>query len=189
MARLVEGEVSDPVPEEKTSRLRVRGRRSTSSRTPASRNAWLLRSAPPPAACRPRRRGPTSPGERVSAGERYAAVYEINLSRCIFCGYCEILPLDAESRWAATRDGRLRPPRPDLHQGDVCWPSRGAGRRTKEVEAVVFFVAARRRARRDLDAQPVLLGVATLISSPWRPSSYSSTSHLGHHTELVTPAQ
>ena len=24
---------------------------------------------------------------RVSAGERYAAVYEINLSRCIFCGY------------------------------------------------------------------------------------------------------
>ena len=36
------------------------------------------------------------PGERVSAGERYAAVYEINLSRCIFCGYCEIAcPFDA----------------------------------------------------------------------------------------------
>jgi len=34
--------------------------------------------------------------ERVSAGERYAAVYEINLSRCIFCGYCEIAcPFDA----------------------------------------------------------------------------------------------
>jgi len=33
---------------------------------------------------------------RVSAGERYAAVYEINLSRCIFCGYCEIAcPFDA----------------------------------------------------------------------------------------------
>src|ERR1700684_2060086 len=33
---------------------------------------------------------------RVSAGERYAAVYEINLSRCIFCGYCEIAcPLGA----------------------------------------------------------------------------------------------
>jgi NADH-quinone oxidoreductase subunit I len=29
------------------------------------------------------------PANRVSAGERYAAVYEINLSRCIFCGYCE----------------------------------------------------------------------------------------------------
>ena len=36
------------------------------------------------------------PGDRVSAGERYAAVYEINLSRCIFCGYCEIAcPFDA----------------------------------------------------------------------------------------------
>ena len=32
----------------------------------------------------------------VGAGERYAAVYEINLSRCIFCGYCEIAcPFDA----------------------------------------------------------------------------------------------
>jgi NADH-quinone oxidoreductase subunit I len=34
--------------------------------------------------------------DRVSAGERYAAVYEINMSRCIFCGYCEIAcPFDA----------------------------------------------------------------------------------------------
>ena len=37
-----------------------------------------------------------TPENRVSAGERYAAVYEINLSRCIFCGYCEIAcPFDA----------------------------------------------------------------------------------------------
>jgi NADH-quinone oxidoreductase subunit I len=37
-----------------------------------------------------------TPEKRVSAGERYAAVYEINLSRCIFCGYCEIAcPFDA----------------------------------------------------------------------------------------------
>jgi NADH-quinone oxidoreductase subunit I len=37
-----------------------------------------------------------TPSKRVSAGERYAAVYEINLSRCIFCGYCEIAcPFDA----------------------------------------------------------------------------------------------
>jgi len=36
------------------------------------------------------------PENRVSAGERYAEVYEINLSRCIFCGYCEIAcPFDA----------------------------------------------------------------------------------------------
>src|SRR3569832_571225 len=37
-----------------------------------------------------------TPDNRVSAGARYAAVYEINLSRCIFCGYCEIAcPFDA----------------------------------------------------------------------------------------------
>jgi NADH-quinone oxidoreductase subunit I len=37
-----------------------------------------------------------TPDHRVSAGERYAAVYEINLSRCIFCGYCEVAcPFDA----------------------------------------------------------------------------------------------
>ena len=33
---------------------------------------------------------------RVSAGERYARIYEINISRCIFCGYCELAcPFDA----------------------------------------------------------------------------------------------
>ena len=37
-----------------------------------------------------------TPEERISAGERYAAVYEINMSRCIFCGYCEVAcPFDA----------------------------------------------------------------------------------------------
>ena len=37
-----------------------------------------------------------TPDNRVSAGERYAAVYEINMSRCIFCGYCEVAcPFDA----------------------------------------------------------------------------------------------
>ncbi len=37
-----------------------------------------------------------TPEQRVSAGERYAAVYEINLAQCIFCGYCEVAcPFDA----------------------------------------------------------------------------------------------
>ncbi len=37
-----------------------------------------------------------TPDNQVSAGERYAAVYEINMSRCIFCGYCEVAcPFDA----------------------------------------------------------------------------------------------
>src|ERR1044071_5685565 len=36
------------------------------------------------------------PAHRVSTGERYAAVYEINMIRCIFCGYCEeACPVDA----------------------------------------------------------------------------------------------
>ena len=30
-----------------------------------------------------------TPDNRVSPGERYARIYEINMSRCIFCGYCE----------------------------------------------------------------------------------------------------
>jgi NADH-quinone oxidoreductase subunit I len=37
-----------------------------------------------------------TPEQRISPGERYAAVYEINMSRCIFCGYCEVAcPFDA----------------------------------------------------------------------------------------------
>jgi NADH-quinone oxidoreductase subunit I len=33
---------------------------------------------------------------RISAGERYAQVYNIDYSRCIFCGYCvEACPTDA----------------------------------------------------------------------------------------------
>jgi NADH-quinone oxidoreductase subunit I len=44
----------------------------------------------------PRVAAENTPENRVSAGERYAAVYEINLSRCIFCGYCEVAcPFDA----------------------------------------------------------------------------------------------
>ena len=33
---------------------------------------------------------------RISGGERYAKVYDIDYSRCIFCGYCvEACPTDA----------------------------------------------------------------------------------------------
>lgn len=30
-----------------------------------------------------------TPEYHVSPGERYAEIYEINMSRCIFCGFCE----------------------------------------------------------------------------------------------------
>ena len=34
--------------------------------------------------------------QRISAGERYALVYNIDYNRCIFCGYCvEACPTDA----------------------------------------------------------------------------------------------
>jgi NADH-quinone oxidoreductase subunit I len=34
--------------------------------------------------------------ERYSPGERYAKVYDINMLRCIFCGYCaEACPTEA----------------------------------------------------------------------------------------------
>ncbi len=49
-----------------------------------------------PGRLHPRRRGREHARSPVSGGERYAAVYEINLSRCIFCGYCELAcPFDA----------------------------------------------------------------------------------------------
>src|SRR3979490_2348809 len=34
----------------------------------------------------------TTHANRVSPGERYAKTYEINMLRCIFCGYCEDAP-------------------------------------------------------------------------------------------------
>ena len=67
------------------------------------------------------------PDNPVSPGERYAAVYEINMLRCIFCGLCvEACPTDAitmttffeftsDSRSALvyTKDELLTPP-PDI---------------------------------------------------------------------------
>ena len=64
------------------------------------------------------------PEARVSPGERYARIYEINLARCIFCGYCEIAcPFDAitlgndfelselsRDALVATKDVLLEPP-------------------------------------------------------------------------------
>jgi NADH-quinone oxidoreductase subunit I len=39
---------------------------------------------------------PAPDAQRISAGERYARVYNIDYSRCIFCGYCvEACPTDA----------------------------------------------------------------------------------------------
>ena len=69
----------------------------TCTRT-GSRSASAARSAPPRARPTASASSPTenTPDNRVSAGERYARIYEINMSRCIFCGYCELAcPFDA----------------------------------------------------------------------------------------------
>ena len=68
----------------------------------AMRTAWRNAS---PVSCAPRRvrhsasilKRPRTPNElRISGGERYAKVYNIDYSRCIFCGYCvEACPTDA----------------------------------------------------------------------------------------------
>jgi NADH-quinone oxidoreductase subunit I len=49
-----------------------------------------------PGRLHPRRRRREHTEHRISPGSATPAVYEINLSRCIFCGYCEVAcPFDA----------------------------------------------------------------------------------------------
>jgi NADH-quinone oxidoreductase subunit I len=115
LARIPEGTVTVQYPEEKTPvypRFRGRHKLHRFEDVPAdggtsagaeSGNAGLekcvgcsLCAAACPADCIRVVAAENTPENRVSAGERYAAVYEINLSRCIFCGYCEIAcPFDA----------------------------------------------------------------------------------------------
>jgi len=73
------------------------------------------------------------PENRVSAGERYAEVYEINLLRCIYCGYCEeACPVDAvvlrehyeladydRDRYIATKSDLLVYPEPNQFRHNI----------------------------------------------------------------------
>src|ERR1700692_3790977 len=99
-ARIVEGPLTIQYPEEKTPVYpRFRGRHKLHRFEDTGLEKCVgcsLCAAACPADCIRVVAAENIPGERVSAGERYAAVYEINLSRCIFCGYCEIAcPFDA----------------------------------------------------------------------------------------------
>jgi NADH-quinone oxidoreductase subunit I len=68
------------------------------------------------------------PEHRVSPGERYASVYEVNLMRCVFCGDCETAcPVEAivlghdfelavynRDDFLLTKDVLLKPTRPNV---------------------------------------------------------------------------
>ena len=114
--------------------------------------------------------------ERYSPGERYAAVYEINMLRCIFCGFCEeACPVDAivlehnyelssYSREAMiyTKDMLIVPPpegmpdRSPLHDAD----HRADGARRRRPRAREGLVTAADRLRTVLDRP----GVAVMPS-------------------------
>ncbi len=99
-ARMVEGPKTIQYPEEKVPVYpRFRGRHKLHRFEDTGLEKCVgcsLCAAACPADCIRVVAAENTPENRVSAGERYAAVYEINLSRCIFCGYCEVAcPFDA----------------------------------------------------------------------------------------------
>jgi NADH-quinone oxidoreductase subunit I len=99
-ARIAEGPTTIQYPEQKTPVYpRFRGRHKLHRFEDTGLEKCVgcsLCAAACPADCIRVVAAENTPEHRVSAGERYAAVYEINLSRCIFCGYCEVAcPFDA----------------------------------------------------------------------------------------------
>ena len=99
-ARIVEGPVTIQYPEEKTPVYpRFRGRHKLHKFEDTGLEKCVgcsLCAAACPADCIRVVAAENDPENRVSAGERYAEIYEINLARCIFCGYCEVAcPFDA----------------------------------------------------------------------------------------------
>jgi NADH-quinone oxidoreductase subunit I len=98
--RLVEGPVTIEYPEEKTPVYpRFRGRHKLHRFEDTGLEKCVgcsLCAAACPADCIRVVAAENTPEQRVSPGERYAEVYEINMTRCIFCGYCEVAcPFDA----------------------------------------------------------------------------------------------
>jgi NADH-quinone oxidoreductase subunit I len=99
-ARIIEGPVTIQYPEEKTPVYpRFRGRHKLHKFEDTGLEKCVgcsLCAAACPADCIRVVAAENDPENRVSAGERYAEIYEINLARCIFCGYCEVAcPFDA----------------------------------------------------------------------------------------------
>ncbi len=98
--RILEGTTTVQYPEEKTPVYpRFRGRHKLHRFEDTGLEKCVgcsLCAAACPADCIRVVAAENTPDTRISAGERYAAVYEINLAHCIFCGYCEVAcPFDA----------------------------------------------------------------------------------------------
>jgi NADH-quinone oxidoreductase subunit I len=98
--RVAEGPVTIQYPEEKTPVYpRFRGRHKLQRFEDTGLEKCVgcsLCAAACPAECIRVVAAENTPENQISPGERYAAVYEINMSRCIFCGYCEVAcPFDA----------------------------------------------------------------------------------------------
>jgi NADH-quinone oxidoreductase subunit I len=100
LARVVEGPVTVQYPEQKVPVYpRFRGKHKLHRFEDSGLEKCVgcsLCAAACPADCIRVVAAENTPENHVSAGERYAVVYEINMTRCIFCGYCEIAcPFDA----------------------------------------------------------------------------------------------
>ena len=100
MMRVVEGPVTVQYPEQKTPvypRFRGKHKLNRFEDTGLEKSVGCsLCAAACPADCIRVVAAENTPDHLVSAGERYAEVYEINMLRCIFCGYCEVAcPFDA----------------------------------------------------------------------------------------------
>ena len=100
MGRWVEGPVTIQYPEQKVPVYpRFRGKHKLNRFEDSGLEKCVgcsLCAAACPADCIRVVAAENTPDNRVSAGERYARIYEINMSRCIFCGYCELAcPFDA----------------------------------------------------------------------------------------------
>ena len=151
---MVEGPVTIQYPEEKTPVYpRFRGRHKLQRFEDTGLEKCVgcsLCAAACPAECIRVVAAENTPDNQVSAGERYAAVYEINMTRCIFCGYCEVAcPFDAITMGNDYELADYYALGPDLHQGDAApGPARA------------HAAAARGRVGHVVRAGPVLRGRA-----------------------------
>ena len=106
MARLIEGPLTIEYPEEKTPVYpRFRGRHKLHKFEDTGLEKCVgcsLCAAACPADCIRVVAAENIPGDRVSAGERYAAVYEINLSAASSAATARSPAPSTRSRWATT---------------------------------------------------------------------------------------